>query len=365
MFTDEERRILMDVLDTSQDGICIFDMNFAMIAANSAVKKWYERDEPLAGRKCHEIFRGKSLPCENCTIGETMDGGEAYRQFIQFAREDGGEGWLEVRAERYVNTASGEVKGFVTYLRDATEKLSLQQETVRSAQLASVGELAAGVAHEINNPINGIINYAQILANRLPPGENKSIAMRVIRDGDRISRIVRGLLSFTRHQRDTKHYVSMRDIIGEVLSLTGAYVRRDGIDLRIVIPDDLPDVHVIPYQVEQVFLNIINNARYALNERFPKSDERKILEIRCELCENAGRTCVRTDMCDFGVGIPEDLLEKVMTPFFTTKKGGEGTGLGLSISKNIILHHGGFFSIESREGEYTRVSIELPAGEMQ
>jgi PAS domain S-box-containing protein len=263
----------------------------------------------------------------------------------------------------------GSVRGAIGVFEDISgrrqaeqEKLVFQEEAVRAAQLASVGELAAGVAHEINNPLNGIINYAQILKNRLPDKEDGEMAGLITREGDRISGIVRSLLSFTRREGGERSLVALDELLGEVFALTEMQMRKEGIHITQDIPPDLPKLHVNPQQIEQVFLNVIINARHALNERYPKTHENKTLEITGEAMTSDNKPFLRVTFLDRGTGIPAHIMEKVTRPFFTTKKKGFGTGLGLSISRNIVQSYDGTMHIESEEGICTRVIIDLPAG---
>jgi signal transduction histidine kinase len=126
------------------------------------------------------------------------------------------------------------------------------------------------------------------------------------------------------------------------------------------VPPILPEIVANPQQVMQVFLNIISNARYALNEKYPDPHEDKVLEILAERIEGDGGPCVRMTFRDRGTGIPADLMDKVITPFFTTKPGAKGTGLGLSICAGIVSDHGGKLALESVEGEFTKVTVDLP-----
>ncbi|MBI4746599.1 MAG: response regulator [Deltaproteobacteria bacterium] len=247
---------------------------------------------------------------------------------------------------------------------EVQEKLAFQAETVRAAHLASLGELSAGVAHEINNPINGIINCAQILVNRRSwRQKEKEICGMIISEGKRVANIVQALLSFAREREGEKKPVHLGNIMGDSLALTSAHLRRDGINLSLDIPVDLPVVVAHHQQIQQVFLNLINNAHYALNQKYPKGNENKSLIISAERVFVNKRKFVRVTFLDNGTGIPSDIMDKVMDPFFSTKPEDKGTGLGLSISHGIIADHGGRLSIESKEGEFTKVILDLPAAE--
>ena len=242
----------------------------------------------------------------------------------------------------------------------ADRKLA-EAEAMRASQLASLGELAAGVAHEVNNPINGIINYAQLLANRSEKGsDNNDIARRIIREGERVTSIITNLLSFAREIKEQKKPVSISEIMCDTLALIETQLKKDGIKLKVHMPADLPRITAQPQQIEQVFLNIISNARYALNQKYPDTCKNKKLEIIAGLETGGERPYMFITFYDTGTGISECIRDKIVNPFFTTKPRGTGTGLGLSISNGIISDHGGRLVIKSEHGKFTEVRIELP-----
>ncbi|MEW6601856.1 MAG: response regulator [Nitrospirota bacterium] len=258
-----------------------------------------------------------------------------------------------------VTDREGRVSGLVLSLIDVTDNITLYGELMRADHLASIGRLAAGVAHEVNNPINGIINYAQILTNRTQAGSKEhDIAERIIRESDRIAGIVRSLLSFARENKGEKSAVIVREILSDALSLLDAQLRKDNIRLDLNVPGDLL-ISANPQQIEQVFLNMLSNARQALNEKYPGDSDGKTISVYGEKISLDDAPYVRLVFGDNGAGIPEEIISKLMVPFFSTKP--EGTGLGLSISHGIVMDHKGRISIESREGEFTRVIIDLPA----
>ena len=220
------------------------------------------------------------------------------------------------------------------------------------------------MAHEINNPINGIINYAQLLlieAGR--EGQQSEIAERIMKEGNRIASIVKSLLSFARDRKEDKRSAAPGTVLRDALSLTEAQLHKNGIFVNVDMPPDLTEIYVNVQQILQVFLNVINNARYALNERYPGADDNKVLDILGKKIVSEGVSFVRFAFTDRGTGIPSALITRIMNPFFTTKPPGVGTGLGLSISHGIITDHGGRMNIESIEGEFTRVLIDLPVSE--
>ncbi|MFO0792611.1 MAG: PAS domain S-box protein [Candidatus Brocadiaceae bacterium] len=257
----------------------------------------------------------------------------------------------------------GGIIGILGVFWDVTEKIALQMEAVRTRHLASLGELAAGVAHEINNPITGVINCAQILSDGSSDGsKDKDIANRIIKEGKRIADIVNNLLCFSRpHGSKEKNNVSIHEILSDTLIMAETQLEKEGIKLRLNIPRTLPKVFVHHQQIQQVFLNLISNARYALNQKYTGNHENKILEISGKETIMDNSRYVKITFYDHGMGIPSNMIGKVMDPFFTMKPRGRGTGLGLSISHGIIVEHGGKITIDSVEGEFAQVSVTLPA----
>ena len=257
---------------------------------------------------------------------------------------------------------AGRVHSVLLLVGDITEKMALQAEAIQTGHLASLGELAAGVAHEINNPITGIINYGQILLNESPAESlGQDIGARVVKEGERVGRIVKALLSYAQNdRRKEKRLVCLANVLSESTVLTLAQMRKEGIQLTIDLPPDLPQVEANFQQIQQCCINIINNARYALNEKYPGRDPDKRLDITGESVTVDGRACVRLIFHDRGGGIAPEHLPVLTKPFFSTQPFGKGTGLGLNLTRKIITDHGGDLCFASVQGEFTRVIIELP-----
>lgn len=345
------------LLDTIPDSIILISREQKVVWANRGAHALSRRDP--AGRLCYERWHGGAAPCEDCPAQRSYRSGNA--ETARIATADGR--YWDVRTAPVVG-ASGAIEGVIEVASDITEKVARQAEAMRAGHLASLGELAAGVAHEINNPVNGIINYAQVLRNRSAPDSAEGdIAGRIQKEGHRVAAIVKGLLTFARGQKEEKLPASVEGILAESLSLTSSQMEKEGIRLLLAAAPDLPRLVANPNQIQQVFMNLISNARYALNRKYPGPHKDKVLEIRCEQIALGDVPHVRVAFLDRGDGIPANIRDKVMEPFFSTKPPGMGTGLGLSISLGIISDHDGALSIETAEGEFTRVVVDLPATE--
>jgi PAS domain S-box-containing protein len=255
----------------------------------------------------------------------------------------------------------GDFQGVVFMAQDIT----VQTEAMRAGHMSSLGELAAGVAHEINNPLNSIINFAQILIDEIEEDGplTDELLFRIINEGDRVSNIVRSLLSFARESERDKTLVMINKVIQETFALTDIQILKDSISLEVNVPESLPPIYANSQQLMQVFINIINNARYALNQKYPGASPEKKLIITAEPKQVDNDSVIDISFHDTGVGIPAQIIDKVINPFFTTKPAGEGTGLGLAISHGIVTDHDGRLIIKSVEGEFTRVTTRFPLPE--
>ncbi len=236
------------------------------------------------------------------------------------------------------------------------EREKLRSQLYQQQKLESIGLLASGVAHEINNPLNGIINYAQLIESRI---ENKSLsefAKGIMYEGERVAKIVRNLLSFAREDTEPKSLTSIKDVITDALNLFGAVFSKENIKIIVDIQSGNPMIYCRKFQLEQVFINMLTNARYALNNKYANLSEKKQIAIIAE----KKRKYLYITVEDNGSGVAQKHQSKIFDPFFTTKPRGKGTGLGLSVSYGIIKEHSGELTVESVEGQYTRFMIKLP-----
>jgi PAS domain S-box-containing protein len=362
---ESEERVRL-LLDSTAEGIFGLDCDAKCTFCNVAGLKLlgFEDEQGLLGKNVHELFHhspdNQDYPQEDCPICNVLiTGKQAHSDSESFAHTDGNLFPVEYFAQPIVKDEN--LVGVVVVFHDVTERKLLQQQSIRTAQLASLGELAAGVAHEINNPISGVINYTQILLNRYQGDDDeKELLERILKEGERVATIVRDLLFFARESGPEMVLSNIRDVLADSLSLSAAQIRKEGIQLQVECVDDLPLVNTRAQQIQQLFLNVLSNARHALGEKYPSSDKNKKIEISITTVEHDGVGYVRILFKDYGAGISKPMLERVMHPFVTTKPTGVGTGLGLSISFEIVKKHGGLFWIESVEGESTEVYIDLP-----
>jgi PAS domain S-box-containing protein len=233
------------------------------------------------------------------------------------------------------------------------ERKVLEQRAQVSSRLASIGELASGVAHEINNPLTGVIGYSQFLLSRKDIPDDVQADLKIIDEGaQRVASIVKRLLAFARHTKPERTHVDINNLINNVLQLREYHLKSSNIDVTTALDPGLPITMADAGQLQQVFLNLIANA-----------------ETEMKLAHNKGKLLVTTQQInnsihisfkDNGPGIPKDNLQKIFDPFFTTREVGEGTGLGLSICYGIVKDHNGRIWAESERGKGATFIVALP-----
>jgi len=230
-----------------------------------------------------------------------------------------------------------------------------QQQLIQSEKLSAVGEFVAGVAHELNNPLAAVMGFSEMLKDSDPNSKNRRHLEIIHKSAERCQKIVQSLLSFARRQKPERKPVQMQQIVEAVLEIVSYPLRTSNIDVVTQFDPAAPYVHADSHQIQQVVLNIINNARQAIEEHGarPRGQIRIITESSAET--------VRIVIQDNGPGIPEENLRRIFDPFFTTKKVGVGTGLGLSLCYGMVQEHGGSIMAMNRPDGGATFIIELPA----
>ncbi len=359
--TDEKNRTepWEQFFNAIPDPILIVTPDGTIIETNSAtlLKAKKNRDE-IVGQGICKVVHGGRWSHIKCPLEEFL---KTCQPKVEETRLPGLSGEYSFTVAP-IKEADGTIEKIMLIARELTRDEIQKVDSIRTAKLAGIGELAAGVAHEVNNPITGIINFAQILLDNYeldPVGIN--IVQKIIKEGDRIASITRNLLSFARADSGKLEPVDPVEIVKDSLALVKHLLQRDGIKLVTELSRNSSFIIADFTKLQQVILNLISNSRYALNARYPGFNTRKIIEVTCCKKKNEGSTLYQIVVKDYGTGLPQSILERLFEPFFSTKPPGEGTGLGLSISYGIIKDHGGNLRVNSILDKYTEMIIELPA----
>lgn len=245
-------------------------------------------------------------------------------------------------------------------LREQKERLELTvrertQQLLQAEKLATLGELIAGIAHELNNPLAAMVGHAQMLRLGQQDPKVAARADRIVDAAQRATRIVRNFLSAARRHHPERSAVAVNDIVGKTLELLAYQLRVNNIDVANALAPDLPQIAGDPHQLQQMVLNLVNNAIQAMTAAHGQG------RLHVTTALSADRSTIRIAVADDGPGIRPEHLSRVMEPFFTTKPQGEGTGLGLAIVQGIVAEHGGTISVESEPGRGATFTVTLPA----
>ncbi|MHB1325349.1 MAG: ATP-binding protein [Thermoleophilia bacterium] len=334
--------------DSASEGIIMVSKDHRITRANRTAAAMLGGEvKDLLGRRCYEVVHKTSEAPAFCLMRQAH--ADSTTSSAEQENEDGST--LEIIVDA-VHDEQGIFIGAVHFLRDITEARKLRQQLIQSEKMVAVGRLVAGVAHEINNPLTGVLGFAQLLQTRDIDDQARRDAESISREAERATRIVRHLLSFARKHLPERKAVDVNAVLRECIELKAYELRVNNIlteaDLDAGIPLTLAD----PHQLQQVFLNLINNSEQALLADRGSG----LLKISSQLIGDS----IRVVFTDSGPGVPEELRDRIFEPFFTTKDVGKGTGLGLSVCYGIIEEHGGSISVEQSPDRGAVFVIELP-----
>jgi len=363
---EKERAILAQAIRQVAEAVVVTDLLDRIIFVNNAFLRIYGYDrEELIGKNIRFLWSANTLPeTLNSVRGATLNGcwqGELLNQ------RKNGEEFPIALSTSVVFDDQREPIALIGIISDITEqklrerdRKASEEQMRRQQHLESIGTLASGIAHEINNPLTGIINYAQIIYDRLSDETLKGFARGIIEEGERVAGIIRNLLTFSRQEQEGMALARMSEIVQTALLLVDNLIHKDMINLTVIVPEDLPKINCHRQQITQVIVNLIMNARDALNAKFSDYDEEKLIEIKSQIIQREDQCWLRTEILDHGIGIEEDTSGSIFDPFFTTKPRTDRSGLGLSVCYGIIRDHGGEIFMETEPGKYTRVHFDLP-----
>ncbi len=347
---------LQAVFDAIGDGVAIFDANGCIQHRNHVCPRLFPM-ETMVGSSCRWLFhpeRDHHTP-DDCVVEGALQGQSRHLAFT--TSEQGNVRYFEASATP-IDDPHGNHRALV-FLREVTERRLQELQLMQSEKMACMGLLAAGVAHEINNPLTSVAGYAEALTRRfredteLASDPRMEVFQRyldvIIRESYRCKGIINSLLSFSRKSDGSIGLVDVNDVVREVLDLVRPKAISERVEIEEHLAADLPPVKGDAAGLRQVFMNLVMNALQAIEgagwiilSSFTDDD------------------LIAVQVRDSGCGIPQSLLDQIWDPFFTTKGVGQGVGLGLAVTYNIIHRHGGDISVESREHEGTCFTVRLP-----
>jgi two-component system NtrC family sensor kinase len=342
---DEESR-LQSILHSMSSGVLTTDREFRIVFANPAA------------RRTLKDLTGSETPAVVDRLGDidlahlarpVLDGTQRSVE-TEILTEDPRR--IHSLSLSRVSDAGGAQSGIVILISDVTHARMMQEQFQQTEKLSALGEMISGVAHELNNPLASVMGYAQILQRaRVRPEVLKKLQI-IQAESQRCQRIVQNLLGFARKHRPGKQPLDLNAVLNSVLGLVSYQLRVDGIEVVTALDPGVPAVHGDFHQLQQVFLNIVNNAHQAIHAAGSPG--------RIEVASMLDADRVRIEIRDTGPGISPDNLKRIFDPFFTTKAVGEGTGLGLSLAYGTVRDHNGTIFARSQVGKGTTLVVEIP-----
>lgn len=332
-------------IDAVEDYIFAVDRNERVLRVNLSFSKSVGlHPREIIGRQLRDLVSFE-LPRPACGMKGIGHGTGNHQQEMRIGDETY---FVSVNPARF-----GDVDVCVYVMRNITELINLKNTLYQSYRIASLGRLVSGVAHEINNPLTGILGFAELLGLRATEEKDKVQIGKITAAALRCKKIVESLLCFSRQQAPQKNLDSINDVIDRTLDLRAYWIRKRNVEL-VKEYGEIPLAMIDSQQVQQVILNLLLNAEQAIEE---KGIEGRIV---ITTGQSEDRKRFRVWISDNGIGIADQHKERIFDPFFTTRPVQQGAGLGLSISHGIVTEHGGTIRVESRKGEGATFVVEIP-----
>ncbi len=349
----ESQEQLKKMFESVTDGISVIDLNGVITEVNQRMVEIHEFDskDDIVGKNAMELVVPREYERIAANMKQAIKQGKVSGVEYTLLKANGTEFPAELSTS-VLRDASGNAVGHITIVRDITERKGMQEQLMLTDRLASIGELASGIAHELNNPLTSVIGFSQLLMERDIADDFKEDLKLVHSEAQRAAGIVKNLLTFARKHAPVKQLTQINSVIEDVLRLRAYEQKVSNIEIGRQFATDLPEVMVDHFLIRQVFLNLVINAEYFMAAEHNKG----MLTITTERADNT----IRISIADDGPGISRENLSRIFNPFFTTKEVGKGTGLGLSICHGIVAEHGGSLHARSQLGKGATFVVELP-----
>jgi signal transduction histidine kinase/CheY-like chemotaxis protein len=345
-------------------GLVLWDADLKLVIAN---EQWFEMffsdsNNPQVGDSLTEVM-DRLLEVQFFKIPDEISAQQYSGLLVDYIKNYAKKVTFDTNDGRIImgsSNATG-LGGYLISFSDITEQQKTQEELEKQREishqnekLSALGELLAGVAHELNNPLTVIVGYAQMLEGKTDDPVLSRRVERIYQAAERSAKIVKTFLAMARQRPTRIENCSLNEIVMSALDISGYGLRANGTNVKLELDNDLPSVSGDDDQLTQVFTNLIVNAEHAVSSMGQKGE----LVLRSSYDVNADRLVV--EICDNGAGISEDIQARIFEPFFTTKDVGVGTGIGLAFSHRIVDAHGGFLDLKSELGRGSVFSVHLP-----
>lgn len=351
-------RDLSGVLDAVLAGIVVLDARGEVELVNAAACRMLELGPEAARGRAVEQLLGADHSLARLARSVLASGRSAAEDECRVQRRSGEELAVDVAVSPLFETSGG-LDGVVLFLRDSTLQRNLQRVSLEREQLSALGGIAAGVAHEVKNPLGGIRGAAELLAARASDTRTIDAAELIVREVDRIATLVDDLMIFTQGGAVKPAPLNIHRVLDDVLDLLSMDPLGRGVEVQRLYDPSLPEVLLDADRMTQVFLNLARNALQAMEGSGTLAVKTRMrLDRRLVMPDGEDTPALVVELEDSGPGIPDQILDRLGTPFFTTRAG--GTGLGIAAARYWVDRHGGTLRVESPPGRGARARVELP-----
>ena len=339
-----QKELIERILSTTPDAVLVIDKDSSIKLSNRAFCDIFGvKPDDIAGMPVSKILTSEELLKEITKVGSRNT--PQIKHNFEYKSNDKHRLFV-------INIMPMEEKEILLILNDVTDERERQDKLYLTDRLASIGEMASGIAHELNNPLTGVVGLSQLLLEEDVPGNIKEDLEAITSEAKRASGIVKNLLTFARKHEPIRQLTQVNTIVQDVLKLRAYEHKVHDISVDVHLSDELPEIMAEPFQIQQVFLNIVLNAEQAMIEAHKKG--------RLSITTEKKGNYVQIFFSDNGPGITPENMRKLFSPFFTTKEVGKGTGLGLSVCYGIVTGHAGKISAKNNLSEGATFTIELP-----
>lgn len=357
--SEQRRREIAAILDGITDIMMVLTPDLRILSVNHVFRQTFPNVEP-EGKYCYEIFCGDDTPCADCPARTSFTTNAICRSNAIF--KIGGKNVQFAMVASPLHHPDDPESHILVFKRDVTREKEYQAKFLQAEKMATIGMLATGVAHEVNNPLTSISGFTEGLRRRLPAMRATVDPMvmedlddyvnTILRECRRCQDIVTTLLTFSTPKAESFSAVSLNAVVGDTLKLLRSHLkqRQGKITVRVDLCEHLPKVHGNEKQIKQVMLNLLINAMDAI------SGPGRIVITTYQAEPGMACLCVE----DSGCGIASEHLDKLFEPFFTTKRAGKGMGIGLSTCMSIVRKHNGQISVRSQPGQGASFTVKLP-----
>ena len=350
---------LQAIFDAVNDGVIVFDHNGKIQHLNHICPQFFT-EEVLAGGACRDVFHPEvALSPHNCPVELALHGERVETSMVS-EREGHNTRYIDITANP-IKDALGEKTRALVFLRDVTLKRLHEMQLIQTEKMSSIGVLATGIAHEINNPLTSVAGYAEALLRRFrdEPSLGRDDRLNdftkylevIVREAYHCKGIIGSLLNFGRKSDGLLGTVNLNRLLQEILELIRHQPNYGDMEIIATLKDEIPAILGDPSGLRQVFMNLLINACHAIKDGG---------RVEISSCYSDKDRSICVQVRDTGCGIAHDVIDRIWDPFFTTKEVGKGVGLGLALSYNIVKRHGGEISVKSTVGEGSQFTVRLP-----